>query len=252
VSDVDGDFVVLAAMPRELRRLVRALGLRPGSVGGLPAWHGDGVVVAAVGVGPSLAGASSARVLDETTPRRVWITGVAGAVGPDQRVGDLVRPAAVVDVRSGAAFTPDAAGPRVGVLATLERIYVADGGTGVADAARLPDGATAVDMETAAIAAVCEEKGVRWDVVRVISDVPGTLTSEVASLLRPDGRADVPSAVRMVLRHPAALVRLARLGFDTARAVRIETRAILAELAAAAPRRPRSEGGDDGSSGNTA
>lgn len=228
----DGSLVVVAAMPRELRPLVRALRLRPAAVNRLPAWSARGVLAVAVGVGPTRAAAGAERALGEVTARQVWITGVAGGVDPSCRVGDLVRPATVVDVRSGAVLVPTRSGPHAGSLATLERIYLPAADPAGAAAVRLPDGTTAVDMETAAIAAVCETKGVPWDVVRAVSDVAGTLTPEVASLLRPDGRADVPAAVRLVLRHPTALVRLVRLGRGTAMAVRVAARTVIVELAA--------------------
>jgi adenosylhomocysteine nucleosidase len=232
VSD-RGDIVVLAAMPRELRPLVRRLRLRAGTVRGLPAWFGQGVAAAAVGVGPTRAGDGSAAVLDELAPRRAFVTGVAGAVDPTLKVGDVVRPARVVDVRSARSFSPHSSGPRSGVLGTVERVFLDGGDTHTADPA-LPDGTTAVDMETAAIAAVAEARGVPWDVVRAISDVAGTLTPKIAAILRPDGRADLPAAARLVLRDPRVVRRLARLGVDTTRAVQAATAALAAELAAEA------------------
>lgn len=234
--------VVLAAMPRELRPLARRLRLRPAPMGGLPAWYGDGVVAVAVGVGPDRAGAGAARVLEEVPARRVVVTGVAGALDASLKVGDLVRPATVVDVRSSAVRTPSTSGARAGLLATVERVHLAGTGpNGGAWALQLPEGATAVDMETAAIAAVCEAKGVPWDVVRAVSDVAGTVTPEVASLLRLDGRADVASAARVLLRNPRVLGRLVRLGLDTARATRVATGAVVSELAIPGTRRPTAE-----------
>lgn len=224
--------VVLGATPRELRPLARALRLRPEPVGDLPAWRDDRVVAVAVGVGPARAGAGAARVLDALAAQRVVITGVAGALDDSLEVGDLVRPAAVVDVRSGVVRTPSTPAPGGAVLATVEQVHLSGRGpTGEGDV-RLPAGATAVDMETAAIAAACEARGIPWDVVRAISDVAGTLTQDAASLLRPDGRADVFKAAHLVLRDPRALVRLVRLGLDSARAVRVATDAVVSELTA--------------------
>jgi adenosylhomocysteine nucleosidase len=199
----------------------------------LPAWHDDRVVAVAVGVGPTRAGAGAAQVLDVVAARRVVITGVAGALDASLKVGDLVRPVAVVDVRSGVVRTPSATALGEGVLATVERVHLCGTGSiGDVQDRRLPLDATAVDMESAAIAAVCEANGVPWDVVRAVSDVAGTLTSEIASLLRPDGRADVARAARLALRDPRALARLVRLGLDTARAVRVATSVVVSELAA--------------------
>ncbi len=256
--------VVLAAMPRELRPLARALRLRGASVGGLPAWRGDGVVAAAIGVGPARARAGAIRVLEEVPARWVVVTGVAGALDTSLKVGDLIRPATVVDMRTGVVRTPttpttpstpsspstpispstpsspttpsptSTRGPTdawTGVLATVEHVYQPAGGS--ADdglVLQFPEGTAAVDMETAAIAAVCDEKGVPWNVVRAVSDVAGTLTPEVASLLRPDGRTDVAGAARLVLHDPRVLGRLVRLGLGTARAVRAATAAVVFDL----------------------
>jgi adenosylhomocysteine nucleosidase len=229
--------LVLAAMPRELRPLVRKLRLRPSSIDGLRAWRRSDLVAVAVGVGPARAGAGAARVFDVVRARRVVITGVAGGLDPSLKVGDLVRPATVVDVGSGSVHTPGAPDARAGMLATVDRVFLSDRGSGVASSpAQLPEGATAVDMETAAIAAVCEANGIPWDVVRAVSDVAGTLTPEVAALLRPDGRADLVAAARVVLHDPRALGRMVRLGLDTERATRAASRAVISELERAANR----------------
>ncbi len=230
--------VVLGATPRELRPLARALRLRPEPVEDLPAWRDDRVVAVAVGVGPARAGAGAARVLDAVAAQRVVITGVAGALDDSLEVGDLVRPFIVVDVRSGVVRTPSTPAPDGGVLATVEWVHVSGKGPIGGRDVRLPAGTTAVDMETAAIAAACEAKGIPWDVVRAVSDLAGTLTQEVASLLRPDGRADIFKAAHLVLRDPRTLRRLVRLGLDSARAVRVATGAVVSELTAADTGRP--------------
>ena len=51
----------------------------------------------------------------------------------------------------------------------------------------------AVDMETSAIAAVCEAKGVSWSVFRSISDHVGDaiVDEAVLGMMRPDG-ASIP------------------------------------------------------------
>ena len=230
----DHGVVVLAAMARELRPLARALGLQPGPVGGLPAWRGPRVVAVAVGVGPERARAGANQVLDAVEARLVLVTGLAGALDPALVVGDVVRPSAVVDVRTARVLVPplrDVA--RSGVLATVERVHLGSGHPrGAATRAQLPDGVTAVDMETAAIAAVAEARGIAWDVVRGISDVAGALTPDIAALLSPEGHVHVLAAARLVLRRPQTLGRLVRLGVGANRALRAATRAVLSDLAA--------------------
>jgi len=238
------EVVVLAAMARELRPLVRTLGLRASPLGGMPAWRSRSVVAVAVGVGPERASAGTAHVLDEVDARRVLVTGVAGALDPDLEVGDLVRPDAVVDVRTARVLVAqrrdilrsDHQGSdvaRAGILATVDRVFVVGDKTSTGSVApQLPRGATAVDMETAAIAAVAEARGIAWDVIRAVSDVAGTLTPDIAALLSPEGRVRLFAAVRLVLGRPHAAGRLVRLGVDTNRALRAATGAIVRELAA--------------------
>ena len=56
------------------------------------------------------------------------------------------------------------------------------------DIARISDdGVTAVDMETAAVAAVCERRGTPWSVFRVISDMAGDTDDSVLAMANPEG-----------------------------------------------------------------
>ena len=76
------------------------------------------------------------------------------------------------------------------------------------------DGVLAVDMETAAVAKVCGDRGVPWSVVRGISDRAGdgTVDAEIFGLTRADGRPNLPAVGRYLVRHPDGLARLLRLG----------------------------------------
>lgn len=229
--------VVFAAMQRELRPLARILGLRPVALCGLPAWQRERLVAVALGVGPARAHAGATGVLAELNVSRVLVTGVAGAVDAALEVGDLVRPESVVDVRTGRVLVPSDGGAgvvRSGLLATIDQIWTGAEPPG-ATGPLLPPGTTAVDMESAAVAALAEDMALQWDVVRAISDVAGTLTPELTTLLRPDGSVDVRGAIRIVLSDPRLAVRLVRVGLGTARGVRVATRAVIAALGADAP-----------------
>ena len=93
------------------------------------------------------------------------------------------------------------------------------------------DGATAIDMETAAIARVCEDQGCRWSVFRGISDdaFDPSVDEAILGLTRPDGSPDLGAVTRFVAGNPLRVRLLARLGRDLKAAT---TGAVTAALAA--------------------
>jgi adenosylhomocysteine nucleosidase len=105
-------------------------------------------------------------------------------------------------------------------------------------------GVIALDMETAAIAMVCEEHGIPWTVFRAISDraTDGSVSDEVFHLSKPDGTPDPAAVLRFLARHPGRLPRLLRMGRGARTATRRAAEAALAALAATAERVRRSRG----------
>src|SRR5690242_10893773 len=95
-------------MHTELRPLSRLLSLQRSELGGRPVYTGTlsdlGVVGAVTGMGPANAAAATEWLLDSTTVDHVVNVGVAGGVGPDVKVRDLVMPDTVVDRASGDTF----------------------------------------------------------------------------------------------------------------------------------------------------
>jgi adenosylhomocysteine nucleosidase len=74
-------------------------------------------------------------------------------------------------------------------------------------------GVVSLDMETAAIAAVCEERDVSWSVVRAISDRAGdgSVDAGIFSLVDPNGAPNYVAVARYLVGHPGAVFRLFRL-----------------------------------------
>jgi len=222
----------VCAMPMELRPLTRKLGLRRIRLGDGSAYAGslDGreVVAIVTGMGPPLAAAGMQRLLDSVAPERVVVVGIAGAVADETPIGSLVRPEQVIDGASGRQYRPEALGPGAacGVMWTTDRITPAH---------ELPalraQGVVALDMETAAIAQACEERGIAWTVVRAISDraTDGSVDDEVFHLSNPDGTPNLTAVLRYLLRRPGRIPHLVRMG----RAAKLATdRAALAAIAA--------------------
>jgi adenosylhomocysteine nucleosidase len=201
----------VCAMPMELRALRRLIRLRkngPGYVGRI----GDRHVVAAVtGVGTALAGAATVRLLDAVDVEWVIVVGIAGAIGNQIPIGTLVLPQLVVSGADGSAHrpTPLRVGTPYGKLWTTDELLLDQ----AQHADLRVDGVVALDMETAAVAKVCNERGVPWSVVRAVSDraSDGTVDTEIFGLMHPDGSQNLPAVARYLLKHPGALPRLMQL-----------------------------------------
>ncbi|GIU88444.1 MAG: hypothetical protein KatS3mg009_2959 [Acidimicrobiia bacterium] len=233
---------VAAPMASELEAVAGAFGLardpaarddrRSGRLGGVE------VVAVPTGIGTALAADAARRLLDADAPDLVLVVGIAGGLASAVAVGDVVVPALVEDAAGGvhrpAPVAPPGAGlpPPHGILRTSDEFTV-DPGRLAALAAR---GVVALDMETAAVAAVCERAGTPWAVVRAISDLADDhpLGAAALHLVKPDGRPDPAAVARYVARHPARVPALARLGRDAARAATAAATAAAAAVRALA------------------
>jgi adenosylhomocysteine nucleosidase len=222
-------------MRHELRPLVRPLSLRasgPGADALLSGAVGRVEVVAAITrIGTVAAARAAERVLDSGAIDHLVVVGIAGGIGASVGIGDLVVPELVLDLSTGAQHRPARLGgatPR-GTLATSDGLILDR------DAfARLEQrGVIAIDMETSAIAAVCERRGCRWSVFRAISDRAGDpgVDSAVFGLAGPDGGPNLPALARFVLTRPWRLAKLARLARDMRIATHAAASAAVAALA---------------------
>jgi adenosylhomocysteine nucleosidase len=226
---------VLAPMRHELRPLVRPLGLRrtgPGADALYSGAVGRVEIVATITQMGTLAAARAAeRVLDSGAVDHLVVVGIAGGIGASVQLGDLVVPELVLDLASGAQHRPARLGdatPR-GTLATSDGLILDRGVF-----ARLEQrGVIAIDMETSAVAAVCERRGGPWSVFRAISDRAGdpNIDRDVFGLARPDGGPNLPAIARFVLTRPWRLPKLARLGRDMRAATQVAASAAVAALA---------------------
>jgi nucleoside phosphorylase len=211
---------VLAPMRVELSPVVKALGLK--RTGGPRAEHsgtvaGVEVTAALAGVGPAEAESATRWALDTLTPDHVIVSGIAGGIHGDLRIGDLVTPAETISADTGRMSHPSGVGndqPAGRIVTTAALLAMADLEGFAAD------GAIAVDMETAAIGAVCEDAGVAWTAYRGISDLvsEGLVDDRSLSMVKPDGTTNVAEVVKVIVTRPWTMPRMARLGRDTQRA----------------------------------
>jgi len=91
----------------------------------------------------------------------------------------------------------------------------------------LEEGCLGVDMESSAVAEVCEAQGCPWSVYRCIGDrsFDGLLDHRIVALTRPDGSGDRVAIGRLLAAEPELAVRLERLSRDATTAARLAAEA---------------------------
>ncbi len=226
---------VLAPMRHELRPLMRPLSLRRIGPGADALYEGavgrTQVVATITRMGTRAAAQAAERVLAAGAIDHMLVVGIAGGIGASVQLGDLVVPERVLDLASGAEHRPAGLGgaaPR-GTLATADGLIV--------DPAFFEQlaqrGVIAIDMETSAVAAVCERRRCPWSVYRAISDRAGDpgVDSAVFGLATPDGGPDLAAIARFVLTRPWRLPKLVKLGRDMRGATQVAADAAVAALA---------------------
>ncbi|MGH9078740.1 MAG: hypothetical protein ACRDYE_01440, partial [Acidimicrobiales bacterium] len=158
----------ICAMPMELSPLKRKLRLEKTLVGSLEVYRGmlaeHSVVAIATGMGTSLAAERLGMLLGAVDVEQVVVVGITGAVDDEMAIGSLVLPAVVVNGATGTEYRPHplGRGPAQGKMWTSDTLVTdLDVIAGLRD-----DGVVSLDMETAAIAEVCERQGIPWSVFR--------------------------------------------------------------------------------------
>jgi nucleoside phosphorylase len=225
---------VVLAMPSELAAFRKVAGLQRdgdgddrrcvGTVGSTD------VVAIKSGMGTAPARTATTRLLERGSFARVVMIGICGGV--DTAVGELVVPEVVIDGATGAEYRPAPlrTQPNRGAL------WTSDDMTGADDLGWLRErGIIGVDMETAAVAAVCDEAGMPWSTIRAVSDPVGPPGADEAifGLMHPDGRPNVPAVARYLIPRVWRLKRLAVLARGSSRAADAAARALHHELAVA-------------------
>lgn len=220
---------MLAPMQIELDPIVRKLELSPADDGFRGRVGGVEVIALLTNIGMAAGSAAAGRAVALDVDL-VMVSGIAGGLDPALPIGSVIRPAVVVNRGRGTEHRPvwpdDASS--VGVLSSGDD-FITD--PAALDALRAA-GVIAVDMETAAIAAVCEQAGVTWSVYRAISDRPsdGLVDDAVWALTQPDGHADRAALAEYLRADPRRAARLAQLARDTEIATNAAADAAIAAL----------------------
>lgn len=202
----------------ELEPLTRDLGLVESDVGGVMLHTGRigrrDVVAIVTGMGTRLAAEGVERVLDAVDVDHLFVVGIAGAGTAETAIGTLVMPEVVVHGSSGREHRPTQLGAHdhSGHMWTNDELI-----TDLEELAALEArGVVALDMETAAVAYVCEQRGVAWSVFRAISDrsSDGLVDAEVFTMSNLDNTPNHDAIAAYFEQHPEAAEKLARMAED--------------------------------------
>jgi nucleoside phosphorylase len=210
----------VCAMPMELEPLTRELALVDTDVDGWTVQTGRlgarPVVGIVTGMGTRLAAAGVERLLDAFPVEHLFVVGIAGAGMGDAPIGALVMPEVVIHGPSGREHRPT----RLGEHDHGGHMWTSDDLIDDLDelaAMYTERGVVALDMETAAIAHVCETRGVPWSVFRAISDrsSEGLVDAEVFQLSNLDNTPNHDAIAAYFEKHPEAVEKLQKMAADS-------------------------------------
>src|SRR5262249_23710158 len=165
-------------------------------------------------------------------PTILIFAGFAGALQPSIHVGDIILAREVLDLAGrvwpASALVPALPSAHAGRILTSSR-FIGDPAEKLALGKK--HNALAVDMESAAFAQRCTERGVPWACLRVISDdASASFTAEIAGLVD-EGRIAYGRVFSLLTRNPWLLPKLLRLQRQTRQAARRLADAVIQFLA---------------------
>src|ERR1035441_5014683 len=171
----------------------------------------SGIVILLTGIGRQNAEESVREFLATHSPELVLTCGFAGGLNPDLKLGEIVfeigNQSEPLDV--GCYEKLVAAGAKPAKFFCADRIA-----TTIAEKKKLRDGtgADAVEMESAAIHAVCAERGIPCATVRVISDIANkNLPLDFNALAKPDKNLDFGKLFFTIAKSPGKIGALLEL-----------------------------------------
>ncbi|HYG98988.1 MAG TPA: hypothetical protein VD837_07640 [Terriglobales bacterium] len=188
--------VIIAALEREVAPLVKGWRVLDNSHSGVyrTFQHGDTTVVCSgIGFGPAQKCAESA--ISILTPQVVVSAGLAGALVPEMKVGQVLVPATIVNSRTGARINT---GHGSGTLVSAAGIAGPEGKRLLAH----QHSGLAVDMEAAAVAEVAEGHKIGFTAVKAISDDADFPVPDLERFVDDEGRFLTGKFVAHVGLHP--------------------------------------------------
>lgn len=173
------------------------------------------IVLVEAGTGPERARRATQALIDAHTPKWILSAGFSGALHPDLKLGDVVVANSIVDaagdeLQVDAKMTPDPErGWHVGRIVMTDQIVRT-----VAEKQILYEKtkALAVDLESLAVAQVCQQTKTRFLAVRTISDdLSHDLPPEVMSVFGGTGSLRAGAIAGALWKRPGSVKDMWRL-----------------------------------------
>jgi adenosylhomocysteine nucleosidase len=233
---------IVAALEREVRPLIKPWRVteRQHSGRSFRFFETEDVVLVGGGIGAEAARRAAEAAIVLYQPEIVYSAGYAGALDPAICIGQIIRPARVIDVGDGSSVS--IAGGE-GVLVTAGSVA----GPAQKDKLRESFRAKAVDMEAAAVARAAEARGIEFAAIKAISDEFGFEFPAVDRFVDSEGCFQEKRFALFVAVRPWLWLRVIELARNSRRA----SRALCEELqklvgnavssAAAAPQQSRTQ-----------
>jgi adenosylhomocysteine nucleosidase len=204
---------IVAALEREVRPLVKIWHVREKQHAGrsFRFFENGDLVLVCGGIGAEAARRAAEAVIALYAPVVVYSAGFAGALDPTLNVGDILHPKSVVNACDGSRVNLDRG---EGVLVSFGSV------ASPAQKASLRDSyaAQAVDMEASAVARAAEARGVRFEVVKVISDEADFTFPSIERFVNSEGRFQETRFAAFAALRPWLWPKVVRLARDSKRA----------------------------------
>jgi adenosylhomocysteine nucleosidase len=208
---------IIAALPGELKPLVRGWRRRATSARGVQMWSrtdGNDEAIAVCGGMGAEAALRSFGAADALGPLDVVLSvGWAGALDRGMNAGECYVASDVIDARTGERF---ALANGVGKISVVTTAHVAD----EAEKRRLREsyGAALVDMEAAAVARLAQMRGLPMHCFKAVSDDADAQLPDLNPFISDRGQLRLLPFLAHVAVRPRFWVPLARLGRNSAKA----------------------------------
>lgn len=223
--------VIIAAMPGELKPLVRSWAALE-SVNGVDGWqHPAGPIMAfAGGMGAAAATRAFARATQVCQPLTMLSVGWAGALREELAPGTVLKASMVRDLNTGEMLAAEGNG---GLLLTSSRVASREEKHRLASTY---DGSVAVDMEAATIARLALANGLGFRAIKAISDTLEEDLPDMNPFITPQGKFATARFVAHVATKPRYWSALSQFGKQASLAATNLCNAIADEIGIERPR----------------